>query len=310
MTVLMDSLVILSISILYLVCTKLLTTNKVSKVLVVDRNDNDEKIVYNYSDNSNYALEELQSGDHDLNLIKKCFSTKLINFDKFASCKEFTMKVYRVLNRKSGDTSENKSNNFLLFHGTSAKSAVGILEKGFKPSNKGLYGPGVYLTASSSSAMEYSRIKGQKSDKKKEFVVLVNEVLHSVKLKEVHPSDFVILNFMSKILFAACILFLAVGIYIYSVKLACAGIILPAIVLVVHFCYLKFMLKKHSNPRKNRFERYIYWMSMIKSSVDYFETDSRGRRIKICDGSAEDNYNHFVCDEKLVVPRYLIDFTN
>ena len=51
-------------------------------------------------------------------------------------------------------------------------------------------------------------------------------------------------------------------------------------------------------------------MPKIKSSVDNYETDSRGRRIKICDGSAEDKYNHFVCDEKLVVPRYLIDFTN
>ena len=114
MTVLIVLLVILSIVVnFYFVCTKFLTSNKVSKVLVVDRNDNDEKIVYNYSDNSNYALEELQSGGHDLNLIKKCFSTKVIHFKEFASSKVFTMKIYRIINLKSDDASEDKSNNIL-----------------------------------------------------------------------------------------------------------------------------------------------------------------------------------------------------
>ena len=48
----------------------------------------------------------------------------------------------------------------------------------------------------------------------------------------------------------------------------------------------------------------------IKSSVDHYDTDSHGRRVKICDGNIKDELDHFVCDEKLVVPRYLIDFTN
>ena len=51
-------------------------------------------------------------------------------------------------------------------------------------------------------------------------------------------------------------------------------------------------------------------MSVIKIFVDHYDSDSHGRRIKICDGSAEDKNNNFVCDKKFVVPRYLIDFTN
>ena len=69
------------------------------------------------------------------------------------------------------------------------------------------------VTVSSSLAMQYSRTKGQKSDKKKKFVVLVNEVLNSEKLKEVYPSDFDILDYIAIISFAACVLFSAVGFY-------------------------------------------------------------------------------------------------
>ena len=220
------------------------------------------------------------------------------------------MKIYRVLNRKSDDTSEDKSNNILLFHGTNVSSAVGILEKGFKPSNKGLYGPGVYLTASSNLAMQFSSYKSQKSDKKKEFVVLVNEVLDSEKLKEVYSSCYASFVYMTIVSITVPFLFLALGIYVDSVNLA--GIRLPLwiTVLVVNSYQFINMFKKHSHPRKNRFERYTKSKFAIKSSIENYESDSHGRRIKICDGSRKDYLDHFVCDEKLVVPRYLIDFIN
>ena len=234
---------------------------------MVDRNDNDAKIVYNYCDNSNYALEELRSGGHDFNLIKKCFSTKVIRFDKFASSKEFTMKVYRVINRKSNDTREDKSNNILLFHGTNVSSAVGILEKGFKPSNKGIYGPGVYLTASSRSAMQFSSNKGQKSDKKKEFVVLVNEVLDSENLKEIYSYRYASFIYMTIVSITAPFLFLTLRSYFDSVNLANTGLPLWITVLVVNSYQVVTMFKKHSHPRKYRFERYTKSKLAIKSSV-------------------------------------------
>ena len=63
--------------------------------------------------------------------------------------------MYNIKKRKN-DNKDEESINTLLFHGTNVTNAVGILEKGFKSSTSGLHGPGVYLTASSHLAMEYS----------------------------------------------------------------------------------------------------------------------------------------------------------
>ena len=46
----------------------------------------------------------------------------------------------------------------------------------------------------------------------------------------------------------------------------------------------------------------------MKASADVYETDSRGRKITDCNGNNKDDSNHYVCDEKLVVPRYLVEF--
>ena len=75
-----------------------------------------------------------------------------------------------IKKRRNGNNYK-KSDNILLFHGTSVTNAVGILEKGFKSSTSGLHGPGVYLTASSHLAMEYSFKKSLKANNIKEIVV-------------------------------------------------------------------------------------------------------------------------------------------
>ena len=68
----------------------------------------------------------------------------------------------------------------LLFHGSDLNACAGILNEGFRPSPKGLYGSGVYFTASPSTAYVYSVTKTlmycnsvQYSDDEK----LTNEVL-------------------------------------------------------------------------------------------------------------------------------------
>ena len=58
--------------------------------------------------------------------------------------------------------------------------------------------------------------------------------------------------------------------------------------------------------RKNQFEHYIKEGTAKKHSVKSFEKDSGGRKIKSCASSEEEFENYYVCDEKLVIPRYLI----
>ena len=102
----------------------------------------------------------------------------------------------------------------MLFHGTSCDTAVGILEKGFNPSTKGKYGPGVYLTKRSRCAIEYSVVKNCEFRKtecsknytfngetlellnKKENIIFVNEILESETLKEINISYDIIKNLM------------------------------------------------------------------------------------------------------------------
>ena len=65
----------------------------------------------------------------------------------------------------------------------------------------------------------------------------------------------------------------------------------------------------HVNKTKNyKFERYVDFFEAQKSFKDSNERDSVGRKIKVCNGSEGDYHNHYVCDEDLVKPRYLIHF--
>ena len=80
----------------------------------------------------------------------------------------------------------------MLFHGTSATNAVGIIRNGFRPSTSGSFGPGVYLTASPTVAARYSE-KKTTTDKRKylckmlsgsfNICCFVNEVLGSENLR-------------------------------------------------------------------------------------------------------------------------------
>ena len=58
--------------------------------------------------------------------------------------------------------------------------------------------------------------------------------------------------------------------------------------------------------RKTPFEKYIVEGTDENNPDEYYEEDSNGRKIKICNGNVKDEWNYYVCDEKLVVPRYLI----
>ena len=87
------------------------------------------------------------------------------------------MKIYSIKKRKN-DNRDEKNKIFLLYHGTSVTYTVGIVEKGFKSSACGIYGSGVYLTASTHLAIKYSIImKETASEEKLKFVMIAKVII-------------------------------------------------------------------------------------------------------------------------------------
>ena len=211
-------------------------------------------MVGKYAENSVFALQEMVSTNDDYILIKKCFEeTTLNDYELNIS------KIYRV--GKHGETSEQKSDNLMLFHGTSRVNAVGILEEGFKPSSRGKHGPGVYLTDISSCAGDYSLKKCLKNvlnpySKDLLMFIFLNEILESEKIEEI------------------------------VVEIEIPG--------------------KTASPRKHQFEKYVKKGTAKKHSDDTHEQDSNGRKLRTFAPSEAERKNYFVCHEKFVVPRYLI----
>ena len=84
-----------------------------------------------------------------------------------------------------GKTDDEQTNNKMLFHGTTVENTVGILENGFKNSEKGKYGKGLYMTWCSDTAIIYSDIRTSKLKKDiKKHCVFINEVLNSKDMKK------------------------------------------------------------------------------------------------------------------------------
>ena len=68
----------------------------------------------------------------------------------------------------------------MLFHGTNQKGVTGILKEGFRNSEKGWFGKGVYMTDCSYTAFDYSKKLNLNSP---DCYIFVNEVLESEKLQ-------------------------------------------------------------------------------------------------------------------------------
>ena len=131
---------------------------------------------------SKYKLEQLQGDDDDFKLLENTINYK--DMPKVTSIGNNTtvevmpkvLKIYRVV--ANGSASASDRSKVLLLHGTKAANVGGILKTGFKPSERGCYGPGVYMTDSFSYACNYG--KGsfvQESGVVKKFrYIFVNEV--------------------------------------------------------------------------------------------------------------------------------------
>ena len=104
------------------------------------------------------------------------------NFDttlSWTNRHDFTnFQIFKLVETNPNKVVNEKRKNLMLFHGTNEEGANGILKEGFKNSEKGWYGKGVYMTDCSDVAFDYT----DNSTSRYCFIFL-NEILESEKLQ-------------------------------------------------------------------------------------------------------------------------------
>ena len=142
-----------------------------------------------------YNYEKLQPSTEEFKFLKETFMTTAfrLSFDINAD----RLKIYKVNERNPVKTEVKPVKNLMLFHGTSQKGAIGILKEGFRNSEKGWFGKGVYMTDCINIALRYSFMAGNNLSKRYLFV---NEVLESETIQtfEFDPKDMKDLNVQRK----------------------------------------------------------------------------------------------------------------
>ena len=133
-----------------------------------------------------YNLERLDLNTREFDFIKNFFyltTDPNESFDTQYDVEGFD--IYKVVENGPTKTEEEKSNNLMLFHGTKNKDhATGILKEGFRNSESGYFGKGVYMTECSCTAFDYTGVR-LNDVKGTEFLnyVFVNEVSGSEKIQ-------------------------------------------------------------------------------------------------------------------------------
>ena len=101
-----------------------------------------------------YKIEILEPTSDEFKFVQHFFNTSSTEiFMDHEISKNF--QIYKVIKQNNKETVDEKSNNLMLFHGTSQESAAGILKNGFKNSEEGFFGKGVYMIESSEIAYFY-----------------------------------------------------------------------------------------------------------------------------------------------------------
>ena len=92
-----------------------------------------------------YDLKKLESTSAEFKFLERFFVTTSKTFSAYPELlKDF--QIWKVIEQNTKGTVDGKSNNLMLFHGTSQEGVGGILENGFKNSKQGYFGEGVYFT--------------------------------------------------------------------------------------------------------------------------------------------------------------------
>ena len=119
----------------------------------------------------------------DLDSETNTFSGTALKKHRGLKDKNTVYKMYRVRTAvdvvAQSETSNNS--NILLLHGTRGQNIEGILKEGFKPSQDGRFGPGVYLTNSFRMASRYGNcFVNDELVPKKMMYLFVNKVRQTV----------------------------------------------------------------------------------------------------------------------------------
>ena len=132
-----------------------------------------------------YNVETLGSTSDEFILVKEFHditrNSQQNNINLWALAADF--KIYKLNENSPTKIVEEKRNNLMLFHGTNRKHVDGILKEGFKNSERGWFGKGVYMTDCSHTALYYSSRSLEPYHCKRHHCVFVNEVLESEKLQ-------------------------------------------------------------------------------------------------------------------------------
>ena len=128
-----------------------------------------------------YKCEKLGCNSEEHKIVKNFYDKTTVTgtgyHNKYPQPAGFN--VYKIIETNVTKTLKEKRSNLMLFHGTSERAARGILTSGFKNSEKGWFGKGVYMTDCSNTARYYS--KGMYKDGFD--YVFVNEVVKSQYLQ-------------------------------------------------------------------------------------------------------------------------------
>ena len=129
----------------------------------------------------NYHLKKLDTTSREYKLVKEFYDVTCINSKEiYCDCKVLEFQVCKVIENKPMEAAG--SNNMMLFHGTSKNGVQAVLNGGFKNSERGWFGRGLYMTESSYIAYGYT-YKHNGGLHKADNFIFVNEVLESEKLQ-------------------------------------------------------------------------------------------------------------------------------
>ena len=130
-----------------------------------------------------YDLQILEPTTDEFKIVENFFEITSANY-LHINKNLHNFKIYEINEQNTKEEVGEQINNLMLFHGTSKSGVAGVLKEGFRNSEEGIFGKGVYLTESSYIAFQYSEAHIRFLDFEScGFYILVNEVLESDRLK-------------------------------------------------------------------------------------------------------------------------------
>ena len=135
-----------------------------------------------------YSLTEVDPRSLEYKeLIKNFKITSISTFGPMVSFSDII--IYQVKENKKADSwlcPKTKHPNLCLLHGTTFESSVKIVQEGFKNSNSGMFGRGVYLTQSvdvASLRAQHKQDRQKLKDQSKHCCIFLNEILGSSRME-------------------------------------------------------------------------------------------------------------------------------